>query len=263
MEYQGKGMSITADCVEAHAWSEDQIAQLKAGALLDLNTHYTWVSLLGQEYAWLSESMRDDKNIRNVYLPSITSYYGENVFRGSALETVVFPLNWISDHITSDGDVTGRASNAMAFGKEAVIIEANSFADCTDLKSVIFPSEPARLYFGNGVFANCPNLTVYAPAGGYIEQYCKDNGIKFVAIAGGYLESKYNGRPGTLPIRNEYDPAQPGRNLLYKDHTYTRVYVDNFDNCFAVLYDRPRHGYSTNSIYDNTVAKLDKLYSRG
>ena len=164
---------------------------------------------------FLADSLRGDTLLRNVYLSKNVSYYGENTFRGSALETVVFPYYWYSDHNAytddyvlpnvfkdsngrlkytmetanqTDGDMPLGVRNDLLFGKNANIIEANAFADCTNLKSVIMPTEPAHLYIADGVFANCPKLTVYGPAGGKLESYCKANGIKFQAIPEASIE---------------------------------------------------------------------------
>ena len=156
-------------------------------------------------HAWLSGSMQNDKLVRNVYLHRDVGFYGENTFRGSALETVVFPYYWYSDHnvYTEDrNNVNGQLDvyrmnstmplgvmNDLLFGKNANIIEANAFADCANLKSVIMPCEPAHLYIADGVFANCPNLTVYGAAGGKLESYCKAHNVKFVAIPEATIEA--------------------------------------------------------------------------
>lgn len=192
----GKTDYYTAACAvqyDSSKLTDEKAAKLRSGSFLSFASHdYT------AEYnksapgitAWLSDSFQNDTVIRSAYLDNRVTYYGENVFRGSALEIVVFPDVWPSDHALSYCDTPARTKNGLVFGKEAVIIEANSFADCANLKSVIVFCEPARLYLADGVFKNCPNLTVYAPAGGTLESYCKANGIKFQAMTDGYLEPR-------------------------------------------------------------------------
>lgn len=185
--------------------TDEQIAKFRSGTFISFTRADSYnehgVNNAAEATAWLSDSFRNDTVIRNAYLYKVT-YYGENVFRNSTLETVVFPDVWLSDHSPcwTDPTIPARTKNGVIFGKEAVIIEANSFADCANLKSVIVPCEPARLYLAPGVFKNCPNLTVYAPAGGTLESYCKANGIKFQAMAGAYLEPRVD-EVGMMPLR--------------------------------------------------------------
>lgn len=197
----------TADIAQydSNRMTDEQIAKFRSGAFVSFTYADSYnehgANNAASATAWLSDSFRNDTVIRNAYLYDV-AYYGENVFRNSALETVIFPDVWLSDHSPCWGGPTipARTENGVIFGKEAVIIEANSFADCKNLKSVIVPCEPARLYLADGVFKNCPNLTVYAPAGGTLESYCKANGIKFQAMAGAYLEPRVD-EVGMMPFR--------------------------------------------------------------
>lgn len=201
------GKTVNIAQYDSNRMTDEQIAKFRSGTFVsflcrDSENEYGVNNNGGGVYAWLSDSFQNDTIIRNIFLNNYVTYYGENVFRNSALETVVFPDVWLSDHSPCwvGPTVTARTQNGLIFGKEAVIIEANSFADCKNLKSVIVPCEPARLYLAPGVFKNCPNLTVYAPAGGTLESYCKANGIKFQAMAGAYLEPRVD-EAGMMPLR--------------------------------------------------------------
>ena len=61
-----------------------------------------------------------------------------------------------------------------------------AFNGCTTLKKIILPASLEKInkdpsYSNRYAFADCPDLTIHAPAGSYAEQYAKENNIPFVA----------------------------------------------------------------------------------
>lgn len=61
----------------------------------------------------------------------------------------------------------------------------NAFSGCSSLKEVHIPDSVTEIAENSNssysAFDDCDNLTIYAPAGSYAEQYAKDNNIPFVA----------------------------------------------------------------------------------
>lgn len=58
----------------------------------------------------------------------------------------------------------------------------NAFSGCSSLNEIHIPASVTEIVDGsNSSFDDCDNLTIYAPAGSYAEQYAKDNNIPFVA----------------------------------------------------------------------------------
>ena len=62
---------------------------------------------------------------------------------------------------------------------ELKTIGSLAFNRCTSLEKIVIPECVTAI--GRGAFGNCPKLTIHAPAGSYVEQYAKENGIPFVA----------------------------------------------------------------------------------
>ena len=54
-----------------------------------------------------------------------------------------------------------------------------TFSRYSNLKEIHIPANVKRI--GEGAFEDCPNLTVYAPAGSYAEMYVRLNPTRFVA----------------------------------------------------------------------------------
>lgn len=58
----------------------------------------------------------------------------------------------------------------------------NAFSGCSSLNEIHIPASVTEIVDGsNSSFDDCANLTIYAPAGSYAEQYAKSNNIPFVA----------------------------------------------------------------------------------
>lgn len=143
------------------------------------------------------------------------AYVGPNAFKQSKLETILFTKDWDglnpipvyhSDGYTTTvvDHITPLFTNGMAFGKEALIIDEGAFSSCDNLTTVWFEKEPAALYLGPNAFANCPKLTIHAPAGGRIEAHCKAYGINFESTGETADPQPYAGEPGgTIPLPYE------------------------------------------------------------
>ena len=56
-----------------------------------------------------------------------------------------------------------------------VEIRQNTFWQCGSLERCVIPASVQEM--GNGVFNECPNVTIITPVGSYAEQYAKDNGL--------------------------------------------------------------------------------------
>lgn len=134
------------------------------------------------------------------------SYIGANAFKQSKLETIMFTRDWDGTHANAEkySSHDQLFVNGMAHGKEALIIEEGAFSSCDNLTTVWFEKEPAALYIGPNAFANCPKLTIHAPAGGRIEAHCKAYGIKFESTGETANPQPYAGEPGgTIPLPYE------------------------------------------------------------
>lgn len=70
----------------------------------------------------------------------------------------------------------------VSIPNSVISIKDNAFAKCTSLKEVHMTNSVTDIAEGaNPSFEDCDNLTIYAPAGSYAEQYAKNNNIPFVA----------------------------------------------------------------------------------
>lgn len=85
-------------------------------------------------------------------------------------------------------EIQTSAFNACAALEKIIIpngvtrIEEAAFGGCTSLEEAHIPASVTEMKGTgqSGVFANSDNVTIYASAGSYAEQYAKDNGIPFV-----------------------------------------------------------------------------------
>ena len=68
----------------------------------------------------------------------------------------------------------------MIIPKGITIISSGAFHGCSSLHALIIPQSVT--FIGEYAFAGCENLTIYAPASSYTEQYAKENNIPFVVI---------------------------------------------------------------------------------
>lgn len=74
-------------------------------------------------------------------------------------------------------------------------IDMSAFYGCTNLKNVVIANSNAEIgkltfsnYYSLGGYLPLRGLTVYSAAGGKVENYCKENGIAFVAVVAGFID---------------------------------------------------------------------------
>lgn len=98
--------------------------------------------------------------------------------------------------------VRGRGSNKTTRAISQIVsievmdgikeIPGRTFCWCANLKNIKLPKSVKKIsaykfdddknrIISDWAFVDCPNLTIYAPAGSYAEQYAKENHIPFVA----------------------------------------------------------------------------------
>ena len=66
----------------------------------------------------------------------------------------------------------------MEFPAGLTSIESDAFTNCQALTSITIPESVKEI--GYRVFYFCKKLTISCPAGSYIEEYAKENGIPYV-----------------------------------------------------------------------------------
>ena len=67
----------------------------------------------------------------------------------------------------------------MVIPEHIAEIESWAFHGCVNLQSVMIHAGVTKIH--KTAFAECPALTIHAPAGSYAETYAKENNIPFVA----------------------------------------------------------------------------------
>lgn len=65
----------------------------------------------------------------------------------------------------------------ILLGKEIARIDKNHFAGCTELQRVTILNP--RMMLPDGLFRDCPQVTIHAHSGSFAEFYAKKNGLKF------------------------------------------------------------------------------------
>lgn len=102
------------------------------------------------------DAFKDCTNLTNIALPESTETIGAGAFSGCRnLISISIPAN-------------------------VKIIGSGAFDDCRNLTSITMLNGITRI--GRNAFSRCDKLTIYAPAGGYVERYAKENRIPFEAI---------------------------------------------------------------------------------
>ncbi|MBQ4165698.1 MAG: leucine-rich repeat domain-containing protein [Oscillospiraceae bacterium] len=146
------------------------------------------------------EAFRCNTNIKLVSIDA-KIIIGENAFRDcSGLGSVIFSTNSVMDIGESAfRDCTALSSidipDTLFIGENAFRdctrmnevtingcsnIEDYAFRGCTRLSKVTINDE--YVDFGYGVFAECPNVTLYVKCGSTAEKYALNNGIKYKYI---------------------------------------------------------------------------------
>ena len=116
------------------------------------------------------------RGIRELIMHSITEIGGEAFFDCSDLAYVHFGS---VEKIYSQAFVNCESLESVVFPISLIMIGDNAFSLCSNLKEVYFLSEPQDL--GNQIFD--PNVTIFGPAGGYLESYAIHNGYTFETLA--------------------------------------------------------------------------------
>ena len=91
-------------------------------------------------------------------------------------------ISELIDNISSNSTMTSivlRTISGSYTNDVVTIIGGSAFRGCTLLTSVYFPNVTS---IGAGAFNGCTNLTVYTPAGSFVEQFMKKNKIRYVAL---------------------------------------------------------------------------------
>lgn len=89
---------------------------------------------------------------------------------------------YIPDGVTSIGDnAFDRCINLKKINipKSVTSIGYRAFFMCANLKSIYIPDSVKKI--DDTAFEECDSLTIFAPAGSYVENYAKKNEIPFVA----------------------------------------------------------------------------------
>ena len=98
-------------------------------------------------------------NLEEVELSKGLEVIGSEAFCGTdSLVSIVVP-----DGVTSIGDSVFNVFDHQV----------------TNLTSVTLPA--SVIHMGDNVFGGCTNVTVYAPAGSYAQEWCNDYGVPFEA----------------------------------------------------------------------------------
>lgn len=69
----------------------------------------------------------------------------------------------------------------VTFPKTVEAMDMCCFNNCPSLQKVYITANLVTFGCDNSSFGNCPNLTIYAPAGSAAETYAKENNIPFIA----------------------------------------------------------------------------------
>ena len=105
-------------------------------------------------------------------------------FSGGSDECRVFVLT--SDALSLPEGVRTLESEALAgcpnvqtvcLPRSLTAVEGRAFAECEGLLFVFFASADAEI--APDAFEGCENLTIYAPAGGSVAAFARENGLRF------------------------------------------------------------------------------------
>ena len=114
--------------------------------------------------------------VRAVLVPDTVETIGEVFMNNSVLELV------ICEGVTKLAGLT--FGNCPALREVVVgenlqeIVGLGAFADCPKLETVHFTNSLTKID-SEYTFAGCDSLTIYGPAGSYIETFAKENGVPF------------------------------------------------------------------------------------
>jgi hypothetical protein len=119
------------------------------------------------------------KNLESITIPgSLTETDGSICYGCVNLKNVTLAvgLKKIGDWTFS---LCTRLQNIL-IPEGVIVIGYRAFEGCESLQSITIPDSVTNI--SESAFRSCPNVTIYAPAGSYAEQYANENHIKFQAI---------------------------------------------------------------------------------
>ena len=150
-----------------------------------------------------SGSFSGNRAVKEVLLPDSVERVAGYAFSKSGLERIVLPgsvtelgagafahCDMLQELVLPVGlkaipDSMAKACVCLTdvtISEGVTSIGSSAFSSCSNLMNARIPASVKEI--GNwifGAFADCPNLTIHAPAGSYAEQYAKENNISFVA----------------------------------------------------------------------------------
>lgn len=168
----------------------------------DANVYNIPAEYKGKNVTGISFNAFMGKDVIEVNIPDSVTYIGEMAFyscsslekvtMGSAVETIekntfmectalkeiVLPDTLKEISVGTFQDCSSLEK--VTIGNGVTDIQEIAFANCSALKEVHMGNSVLNIE-GDNVFANCDNLTIYAPAGSYAESFAKENNISFVA----------------------------------------------------------------------------------
>ena len=120
--------------------------------------------------------------LQSVTTPSPLLSNGSECFAGSGvMEAVVSNLPVASSGLFTDCTELERVTIKDILHNRNEAAWASDFTGCTSLKEVIFYTDNYDVYEENP-FADCPDVTIYAPSGGKIEEMARRFELTFVEI---------------------------------------------------------------------------------
>ena len=84
----------------------------------------------------------------------------------------------INNGVLVDHTISSETEVDVVIPHGVIAIRDEAFADCSSLQTVIIPGTVNKI--ATNAFEGCDNLTIYAPASSYAEQFAKEKGIPFV-----------------------------------------------------------------------------------
>ena len=130
-------------------------------------------------------AFRGCRGLERVVVPAGTFYVEDGAFSGcTALKTVIFegPTDGFNLGLHAFSNCTSLTSVVLP---EGVDPSRDAFSGCTNLRTLLVPAGLSG-FTDEDAFGlspeEFPNLTVYGPAGCYMEAYCASKGVPFEAV---------------------------------------------------------------------------------
>ena len=121
------------------------------------------------------------KKLKEVILPESIESIGEKAFAGAEnLERINLPEKLTFIGRDAFAGCKNLRSIRIPAGLRSIAHGAGAFSFCDNLQDVYFPPEMEDVSV-IWAFDVCPNCVIHAPAGSPVEQYAKENNIRFEA----------------------------------------------------------------------------------